>query len=161
MSKVILRPDGSTANSGTVTGAGGVPHTALSDQSNGTYITFDPDESVQVSFNDITLPAGAVLKAGQLFATVSRPGSGIVSAALSGIGGLLGKNAGGAMGITYSGPTSMGVGSPFTLSGSDESPVDSAAAIASAISGVVIFYEVWLEITYVVRPTVVVQDVIT
>ncbi len=65
MTLVVLRPNGTDSNTGTVTGAASA-HAALNDNSDSSYVTLDVGELVTVNTGDLTLPAGAVVKSIQL-----------------------------------------------------------------------------------------------
>lgn len=61
MSLETVRPNSTPVNTGTVTGAGGDADAALADDSDATYVTFDPGETIRVGFANPTIPAGAVV----------------------------------------------------------------------------------------------------
>lgn len=151
MSKVTLRPNGTGTNTGAVTGAASA-HAALSDNSDSSYVTFDPDEAAQVALTDMTLPAGAALSSCRLRARVARPGAGPVQMGLSLGAGLLGVG-GTSFDVNWNTPTEIGSGN-LALSGYSDTPVDGGTIIVSAISGILVVYELYLDVTYVLQPVV-------
>lgn len=143
MTLVSLRPSATVSNTGALTGAASA-HAALSDNSDASYVTFDPAEEAVVDLGDLTLPGGAVVKT----ATVKvRYSDGTFEARLASTGAV----------TSYLAPVGGGF-TPSTLAGQAQVGWTDAHADAARISvkGItttpVKVYEVYGDIRYVVQP---------
>lgn len=153
---MTLRPNGTVSNSGTVTGAGGVAHTALSDDSDATFISYTFGPSTRLNMTDLTLPANGVVTKVQIRARVasssgtasaraltlnsSPPAQAVVSQSVAG--------------------TSIRVLSSATVSGWTDALIDAVNISVSnfGTGSTLVVYELYFDVTYVVQPVVVVDN---
>jgi hypothetical protein len=154
MTLVSLRPNATISNNGAVTGAGGVAHTALADDSDASFIAFDPIESARFDLTDLTLPAGAVVKNGAIRVRANASGTTLLYARL------LSPTSTVYSSISNSSLTATIVnlsGSASTTFNSD--PIADAAQITIqnlASGGILNVYEAYADVRYVVLPVVTV-----
>ncbi len=156
MTVSTLRPSSTSIIDGVVTGAANA-HTALSDDSNASYITLDPASGATPAeawfggFTDLTLPAGALVKTLALRASVSPamiPSGGTMRSLLTAAGytipqGLVWVNELATItGLTYSG-------------GVSDSAVDAITAYVDVPHGSALrLEELYLDVTYVEQAVV-------
>ncbi len=161
MTVVTLRPNGTSSNTGAVTGAASA-HAALNDNSDSSYVTLDMGESVTLNTGDLTLPAGAVIKSTQLRGRIaSAVNLGIVEGRVdvtgaSGVASQIGAGAPPPSTYNFTASTGHGAGN-YT-----DAEVDSALLVFSAVdpfsSGLdpMNVYEAYLNVTLVTIPVVTV-----
>jgi hypothetical protein len=149
MTVVSVDPDGTTSNTGALTG-GATAHAVLADSDDATYVTFDSGEAATVTFANPSIPAGAVVKS---VSVVSR------SASVGIVPGVTQETT-----LTVSGtsdrryislfPSTITQWSAAVLSGS-RNP-DPATCTVGAVGGVEQDLKVTrlrLDVTYVAKPT--------
>lgn len=158
MTLVTLRPNATTSNTGALTG-GASAHAVLSDNSDASYVTYDPGEESLVPLGDLTLPAGALIDTVQIRARLARDvptpdvGAQIFVSVLDSAGMTL--VAGGWAYPTGATPTTYVIGSPVT--GRTDAQLDDARLKLTAYFGngpVVRGYEGYLDVRYIIQPVV-------
>jgi len=154
MTEVNLTPNGTTSNTGTVTGGGGVASTVLSDGSDSTYVVYTAGQLSKVTLTDLTLPAGALLVGAAEMARCKR-NSAITSAVIRGtLYADITVTAD--LTINWTSPTLVTVfGSfgPFSDAGMDAASIDVGSAYSSALT----VYEAYVLVTYLLQPVVTVS----
>lgn len=154
MTLVVLRPNGTISNTGTVTGAGGVAHTALSDDSDSSTVAYAGGQLGQFNLTDLTLPAGAALKT---VAVRGRTNIYYLEISLISAGSV---RAGGIGGSKASGLATYAFGSPVAAGGPGLTDPDLDGAVLviannDTVSGFVPgAYEAYVDVRYVVQPVV-------
>ena len=140
MTVSTLRPNGTTSNTGALTG-GASAHAVLSDNSDSSYITFDPGEACTVALGDLSLPAGAVIK--QYAVRLRLRGlSDVVHVSVADLATSLAFN------VTT--PTTFTVG---TQAGGTDSEIDAASLVITNPGGSPFeLHEAYLDVTHVAEP---------
>lgn len=157
MTVSTLRPNGTTTFSDTVTGAANA-HTALSDDSDASYITLPAFHLWQGGLTDLSLPAGAVIKTVWSRVRVANSGSSInmtVHVAPPTGDALALADAG----IGWTSPTTFYAGST-SRTGISEGDLNGATLYiaASVPSGASLkVYEAYVDVVYVVQPAATVD----
>lgn len=160
MTTVVLRPNTTVSNTGTVTGAGGVAHTALADDSDATFITFTYLQQARFNMTDLTLPANGVVKTVMIRARAAATvGSPILRARTTNASPptLL------ILSSTVTGAT-IRVLSSSAASGWSDALIDAVNIIVeNSLSGggggtTLIVYELYFDVVYVAQPVVVVDN---
>jgi hypothetical protein len=146
-----LRPNSTLENTSNVTGAASA-HAALADDSDGSYLTFDPGEYLIATFDDLALPSGALIKRSQLRARVAKQSA---NGNLTSFLQMATFSANDAAWVSWLSPTQITVGE-IDATGIADSDVDAAAfGLAwSLSSGTCRAYEAYLDVTLVERPEV-------
>lgn len=151
MTQVILRPNATTSNTGTLTG-GASANAVLSDNSDGSYVTLNNfADGFVVGCTDLTLPAGAVIKTVTIRARTARttttteiscdwPHAAPV---------LVGQPL-----ITWAVPTTITAGSISTAGISDATVDAGEIGCVLTASNPIRIYEVYLDVTYVEKPVI-------
>lgn len=157
MTVSTLRPDGTSSSSSvTVTGAASA-HAALNDNSDSSYLTVANTGQLVVTMGNLTLPAGAVIKSGQLRFRGAR-----TSAGTSVVRFRAGDVAPYALpatdfSVTWTSPTTVSAGATFETSNLTDAKADALliAVIGASPSDTVSirFYELYVDYTYVTVPT--------
>lgn len=153
MTVSTLRPDGTDISSGvTVTGAASA-HAALNDDSDSSYVSINGSAALDVTLDDLTLPADAIVKKLALRLRLDRQ-----SAGSSGYGvGFVGLSDG-AFQITWTTPTTVTAWTYQDASLTD-SVVDALVATVNGGNdpGTIDVYELYVDATYVEQPTLTVD----
>jgi hypothetical protein len=148
-----LRPSSTSSHTGALTG-GATLHAVLADDSDSSYTTLDNAETGVVGIGDLTLPAGAVIKAVALRARTSIPGSAALLEMSSSITDLTGQ-----MTVTWAAATTVTVRT-LTTGGITDSSVDALVVTFENGSGIarsVRIYEAYVDVTHVAQPTLTVD----
>lgn len=149
MTVSTLRPNATTANTGTLTGAGSA-HAALSDDSDASYINLASGNAASGGLEDLTLPAGAIIKDIAIRARVAAPSgtSQLTADVVDYLNGSL-------SGVNWSVPTTVTVSSVLLDLPSD-SELDSASwrTTPALASNPIRVYEFYVDATYVALPVV-------
>lgn len=161
MSSSTLRPDNTIANTGALTGAASAA-TAVSDDTDASYITFDFGEAASFDFGALTLPAGAVISFAVLRARTARvtatsvlrytlgiPGSEVTSTSTVSISWTTATTT--ALTTVYETETYE---QPFTDADADAA---TASFTHTSGSGQIRLYEAYLDVYYVTQPTLTVD----
>lgn len=154
MTVVTVRPNATTANTGTVTGAASA-HAALSDNSDSSYVTLASGDEFVVGLADVTIPATAVVKAISTRIRCLRiSGGGSTFAILS--TGVPRSYTGDAQ-VTWTSPTTITIIQTSAVSGEADATID-AATLEIEASGLVTVrvHEAYVDVTYVAQATTVV-----
>ena len=157
MTVSTLRPNATTGNTGALTG-GATAHAVLSDDSDASYITYNGQFST-VALPDLTLPAGAIISKVAVRARCSVAGApiSITVLALGTPTAPYSPLAGGTLVISNTAPTTItfppGDGAPFTDANVDATTLE----IATSGGGQSVVYAVYLDVTYVEKPVIVVD----
>jgi len=167
MAVSTLRPSGTTVNDGTVTGAANA-HSALSDDSDSSYVTLDshtgggPASEVWYGdIGDLTLPAGAVIKSVAVRARLAATaGSHGFSATL--LTPPSGPNiATGTITVTWSTPTTVTIATAASSSLSDglidAARLSVAPVLSSSPVRAIRVYALYVDVTHVAQPTLTVD----
>ncbi len=159
MTVVVLRPNGTNLNTGSVVGAGSA-HAALNDNSDSSYVVLDPGEIVTCDTDDLTLPAGAVVKNVQLRGRLAYATALCIVEGRVDVTTLSGQYHWESQVVTpspppgtYSFTASSGYAGNFT-----EAEIDSALVTFYSLSGGMFpdtahVYEAYLNVRYVTKPS--------
>lgn len=160
MSTITLRPNGTTAVSGTIIGAGSA-HAACSDNSDSTYIQCLYFQGATFGMDDLTLPSGAMVKSVSARARMALGGGAGATAYLD-----AGPSTGPPPGVT-DGYCNVANVSPLTYAVNALSPIVWTDADVDAISllirneapypSMLDVYEAYLDVVIVAKPVVVVN----
>lgn len=156
MTQVRLAPTSTSLNSGAITGAG-TAHGALSDADDSSYVVYEAGETSLFGMADLTLPSGALLIAAQMFAKTGRAqllGSSVQMRMLLNAGGNVDDR-----NVIVSWFIPKEVGGALLWGGIEDADVDAAACAISnnTIFDDLVVYELALQVTYLLRPTVTVD----
>lgn len=152
MTLSTLRPNGTTNDTGVLTGAANA-HTAMSDDSDASFDTFSgtPNSGATVTLTDLTLPAGAVIKLVSVRVRVGSSSSGALLARATSTGA---PSTSGTVNVG-TGPATLQVGASVT--GWTDPQLDAASLVLAWQSGGnVRVFEAYLDVRYVVLPVVTV-----
>lgn len=158
MTVVILRPAATQGSPGDppVTGAADIA-TALSDNSDASYVVFAPNVQTTQNLGDASLPAGATVKTGAVRARLidgdpaSFGGTSSIDVYVSALGG---PTAGGRTAPPQSIVT-MSIESG--VAGWTAAQINGATMALTGVSGSVTAYEAYFDVTYVAKPVVAVN----
>lgn len=159
MTVSTLRPSSTVSNDGVAVNGAASAHAALNDNSDSSYLdSFGTTDDVTLGLDDLSLPAGAVIK--ELAARIR---TALSSAGSNGIrlthGGLAGAEAS----ITWTTPTTITAWTynaplPYTTPPWTDSQVDGLVFTLSksiwASASLVRVYEAYIDVTYVAKPVV-------
>ena len=158
MSVASLRPNSTASLTGSVVGAASA-HAATSDDSDATYVLLDPREQATVSLGDFALPAGATITAIQLSCRVAVDGE-AAPLELQLVSGA--KSTTTQFGVSWGSPTTVSGGQ---ITGWTDAEIDAAtlqvqhtgaSGIEGGSSGALYVHELFVRVTYVARPVVVI-----
>lgn len=159
MTVVTLRPSSTAANTGALVGAA-TAHAALNDDSDASYLEYDSGELSDLDFDDLTLPAGAVIKSLGVRARTAHVGVGsrTLNAFIESHLGVYSSFVSWHVApVTITLPHVSGTGSalPGTDAGIDAAVV-TFMNVGGGTGGAVRVYEGYLDVTYVALPVVAV-----
>lgn len=154
MTFVNLAPNGTVANTGAVTGAANA-HSALSDSSGSSYVTFDPNELVSLNVADLSLPSGGLVVLAQVYARV-------IGGASSARTTLVAGSQSGDHYTIVNWLAATDVAGASVFGGLSDSDVDGATMAfvhaGPSSADVLTVYEMWLRVLYLTKPTVSVTE---
>lgn len=156
MTVSTLRPSGTTSNTGSVTGAASA-HAALSDDSDSSYVTLDQNETAELVLEDLSLPAGAIVKSIRVRARTDKGvfGTPIFTVNLD---DLPADYAALAV-VTWTSPITHSF-NLLTSAELTDAGIDAASPRISNVSGSSLrVYELFVDVTYVERPVCTVHEV--
>lgn len=154
MTVAVLRPNATSSNTGATTGAAN-GHTALSDDTASSYITFGVGEFWRGDVTDLTLPAGAVIKGLAARAATQRAtgSNGTLVAYI--LDSAQNQLASAGVLVTWAVNTTVTVTS-VTQAGFTDALVDGAQLRYSVTGAGLQVFEGYLDVTYVTQPVVTV-----
>lgn len=154
MTVSTLRPNATTSTTGTVVGSSA--HAALSDDSDSTYVELTALETLETTFGDLTLPAGAVVVKADVRVRSRRHTSSGVAVIEVGIWTSEGPFQTATVSATWSDATTTTV--TTITSGLSDAMLDDAILRVSETSGWADLYEAFLDVTYAEQPEVAVDS---
>lgn len=154
MTVSTLRPNGTSANTGALTG-GATAHAVLNDNSDASYDTFDVGEGATLTLDDFTLPAGSAVTS---IAVRLRTAKAIADPCNLRVTLNVGANSYQAsVGVTWLGAQTSTF---LTQAGAfADADIDAATLVLAAISGdSVKVYEAYVDVSYTAPPTVTITS---
>ena len=150
MSSVDILPNGTTSNTGALTG-GATAHAVLSDSDIATYVTYNSAEGSTLSFADTSIPATAEITQIVLYAQVARLTTTPNLTTTIAVGG---RSWGESRTVTYGSPTTMTALNYFPDPGLVDADIDGLTATISAYMQDLRVYRLAATIHYSTIPTV-------
>lgn len=157
MTVSTLRPNATNTLTATLVG-GATAHAVLSDDSDASYVQLDASTIAVLGFTDLTLPAGAIVKSAALrVRTAKVTTTNLLTASLNASG--IGAHSG-TISVSWAVATTVSVPATAHTSGLIDASIDGATAAISSASGaapVIRVHELYLDATYVAKPTLTVD----
>jgi len=151
MTYVNLDPNGTSSNSGAVTGASA--HAALFDSNDATYVDYDYGEGSILTLSDLSLPSGALLLAAQVNVRCRKDGTGPGAVQSTLVADTTKQSTGS---VTWASAATLNGVTIFDGTLTDAGLDGASIGVACSSLSVIRAYKAWVQVTYFVQPTVTV-----